>query len=160
MAKNITPMMFAVCVLVAVSCGASPTAPAQILPVTAIASFDEDGGTFAAEAMLAIRDLATWQNLWTQLNTGRLPQLPLPAVDFTTEMLVVAAMGVKPTTGFQISVAGANEQQGRVTVDILETIPGLCVTGQVLTAPVVVSKLPLRPSAVAFSVTRKVRDCG
>jgi PrcB C-terminal len=160
MAKNIAPMMFAVCVLVAVSCGASPTAPAQTLPVTAIASFDADGGTFAAETMLAIRDLPTWQNLWTQLNTGRVPQLPLPTVDFTTEMLAVVAMGVKPTTGFQVSVAGASEQQGRVTVDVLETSPGLCVTGQVLTAPVIVSKLPVRPGPVTFKVTRRIVDCG
>jgi hypothetical protein len=148
------------CAAVGISCGGSPAAPAQTLAVTTVASFDLDGGAFAGETTLAIRDQPTWQNLWSQLNTGRVPLLPLPSIDFTTEMIVVAAMGVKPTAGYQVSIASATEQAGSVSVTVVETTPGLCAVAQGLTAPVVVAKLPLRRGPVTFSVTQQVRNCG
>jgi len=156
---NPGPLPFAICVVLALSCGGSPAAPAQALQVTSVASFNTDGGAFPMETTLAIRDQATWQHLWAQLNSTRIPAPALPSIDFTTEMLVVAAMGPKPTGGYQIAINGATEQGGTVTVSVTATSPGSCMVAQVLTSPVAVSKLPLRSGEVTFSIVRQVKNC-
>src|SRR3954467_15172842 len=44
-------------------------------------------------AQLVVRDATTWQAIWTQINLHYSPLPPLPAVDFSREMIVVVALG-------------------------------------------------------------------
>ena len=54
---------------------------------------------------LVVRDRATWLDLWKRIYRvdTRLGEYPkLPEVDFSREMLVVAALGQQPTSGYSI----------------------------------------------------------
>jgi hypothetical protein len=50
---------------------------------------------------LVVRDRDTWVQVWNRINLpSKSP--PLPEIDFTREMLVVAAMGWRPSSGYRI----------------------------------------------------------
>src|SRR4051794_4173268 len=53
---------------------------------------------------LVVSDADTWAKLWKQIVAGRQPAPPVPAVDFATSSLVVAAMGMQPTGGYLIRI--------------------------------------------------------
>jgi hypothetical protein len=51
-----------------------------------------------------LSDPASWAAVWAQLTFGTQPQTPLPSVDFDTERVLVAALGTRPTGGYDIRV--------------------------------------------------------
>ena len=135
------------------------TVPAP-LTVTAVATLNAPDGLFDAAAQQVVRDQAAWQALWTPLHVNASPAPPLPAVDFTRDMVVVAAMGTKSHGGYKIAITAAAEDAGKVTVEVTETSPGArCMNAMMMTSPVVVAKLPRRAGDVTFNVVRKIVDC-
>ena len=52
---------------------------------------------------LAILDTADWSAIWKRM-VGTSSTAPLPAVDFSREMLLVVGMGQAPCMGYQINV--------------------------------------------------------
>ncbi|HKW01413.1 MAG TPA: erythromycin esterase family protein [Vicinamibacterales bacterium] len=130
------------------------------LTVTQIASLNAPDGVFDDAAQQVVRDQPAWQALWTRLNSNASPAPTLPAVDFTKDMLVVAAMGMKGHGGYKVAITGAAENAGKVTVEVTETSPGArCMNAMMMSSPVVIAKLPRRAGDVAFTVVRKVVDC-
>ena len=135
------------------------TVPAP-LTVTAVATLNAPDGLFDAAAQQVVRDQAAWQALWTRLHVNASPAPALPAVDFTRDMVVVAAMGTKSHGGYKIAITAAAEDAGKVTVEVTETSPGArCMNAMMMTSPVVVAKLPRRAGDVTFNVVRKIVDC-
>ena len=49
---------------------------------------------------LVVRDNATWQTVWTSIWRGMMPTPALPNVDFTKEMVIIAARGTRSTGGY------------------------------------------------------------
>jgi hypothetical protein len=145
---------------IALSCGGSPAAPGQSLSVTTLANFSAADGVFGTETLQVIRDQAAWQSLWSRMNSNHFPAPALPAVDFSAEMVVVAAVGGKPSGGFSVSVDSASERSGTVIVEVTMTSPGPnCIVAGLMTSPVATAKLPTRTGAVNFNVTRRVTNC-
>ena len=145
----------------ALSCAGSPTAPDQSLSVTPLANFNAADDVFGTENLQVVRDQTTWQSLWSRMNANHIPAPALPTVDFSTEMVVVAAAGGKPSGGFSVSVDSASERSGTVTVEVTMTSPGpTCIRAGILTSPVAVAKLPRRAGTVNFNVTRGIWNCG
>jgi hypothetical protein len=145
---------------IALSCGGSPAAPGQSLSVTTLANFSAADGVFGTETLQVIRDQAAWQSLWSRMNSNHFPTPTLPAVDFSAEMVVVAAVGGKPSGGFSVSVDSASERSGTVIVEVTMTSPGPnCIVAGLMTSPVATAKLPTRTGAVNFNVTRRVTNC-
>ena len=135
------------------------TVPAP-LTVTSVATLNAPDGLFDAAAQQVVRDQAAWQALWTRLHVNASPAPALPAVDFTRDMVVVAAMGMKSHGGYKIAITAAAEDAGKVTVEVTETSPGArCMNAMMMTSPVIVAKLPRRAGDVTFNVVRKVVDC-
>ena len=146
---------------IALSCGGSPAAPAQSLNVTMLANFSAVDSVFGTETLQVVRDQATWQSLWTKMSSNHVPAPALPAVDFSADMVIVAAVGVKPSGGFRVSVGSAREDSGAITVEVTMTSPGPnCIVSGILTSPVAVAKVPMRTGTVKFNVTRRVNNCG
>ena len=60
-----------------------------------------------------------FSDFWKQF-TARIPpengMPPLPAVDFSKEMVIVTAMGMRPTSGYWTVIDGACEMDGQVEV--------------------------------------------
>jgi hypothetical protein len=160
MAKATSAITLALCAAAGISCGGSPAAPAQPLNVTTLLNFNAAEKVFPAQTFQVVRDQATWQTLWAKLNADDSPPRALPAVDFSTDMVVVAAAGPEPTAGFRVSVDSASERAGAVTVEVTITSPGpTCGLLTIYTSPVATARLPTRAGPVNFDVTPQV-GCG
>ncbi|HEX6901733.1 MAG TPA: hypothetical protein VF789_18570 [Thermoanaerobaculia bacterium] len=118
-------------------------------------------GQSGGEIREAARDAAAWGSLWSRLREGAgdtLPEEP-PAVDFSREMVIAAAM---PTQGCvsRVTIQGISQRRGELLVDLLEAPPApncVCITSE---RPLHVVRLPRSPDPVRFEVTRGQTSCG
>jgi PrcB C-terminal len=117
---------------------------------------------FQTPARLLIKDAASWASAWDQIagHASLLP--PLPAVDFSTEMVIVLAMGSKPSSGYGIAItAVARDQTGALFVAATETSPAAkdCGLLTVITSPVDFVIIP-RSDANVSVVSQQAQSCG
>lgn len=111
-----------------------------------------------------IRTSAEWSALWAQLsrngpfNPG---PLPVPAVDFTTEMIVFVAMGTRSNGGYAIDIIGVSRSDDVIHVDVRSSSPGPnCITTQALTQPTHALVVPRTSDSVVFrDATPVLFDC-
>ena len=109
---------------------------------------------------LVIRDNATWQSVWTSMWRNVSPTPALPNVDFTREMLIVAALGSRSTGGYSIVVDSAVMTSGELTVWVGTSSPGpRCLTTQAFTAPVDIARIQRIDAPVAFVDVPTVVQC-
>ena len=70
---------------------------------------------------MVIRNRAEFNDLWQRL-TAPIPSgswvPPLPEIDFSQEMVIVSAMGLRPTSGYVTVIDGACEADGEVEIFI------------------------------------------
>jgi hypothetical protein len=93
------------------------------------------------------RTPAEWAALWKAHAAGR----PLPAVDFSREMVIAVFMGSRPTAGYAVEIVGAELRGGTLTIAYRETTPPTgAMTAQVLVAPYHLAAVPRHQGAVAF----------
>ncbi len=110
-----------------------------------------------------VRTAEEWAAAWAELGAGRSPTLPLPAVDFDTDMLIVAAMGTQSSGGYVIEVEGVAEGSapGSLHALLLETSPGpTCVTTMAITCPTAVVLVARHEGEVQFATRTVSDDCG
>ena len=107
-----------------------------------------------------VRDEPAWREAWSGIWRRHSPEPPLPQVDFAREMLVVAALGTRPTTGYSILIDSAFADGEGLLVQVRTIAPGpRCGTGQALTQPVDVARVPRTEGAVRFRDRPEVHDC-
>lgn len=109
---------------------------------------------------LVIRERAEFNELWKQLTRFGSYKPPPPQVDFSREMIVVAAMGQQPTSGYEIIIDGACEADNQLEVFVRSTNFLKC-GGQFMmaTAPVDIVRLPKTDLPVVFRETQVASDC-
>jgi hypothetical protein len=95
------------------------------------------------------RTAAEWAALYKQHE----PDKPLPAVDFSREIIVAVFIGSRPTGGYGVEIAGVGAgTDGAVTVRYRERRPaGDAITAQVITSPYVIAAVP-RPAAATTPI--------
>lgn len=121
---------------------------------TSVSGFDKP-------ARLVVRDAATWQATWTQIfRGGSVP--PLPAIDFSSEMVVVTALGSHSSGGFGILIDGASEvAAGGTAIAVRSISPGpTCGVTEAFTQPVDVARMARRDGPVSFIERSEVTNCG
>jgi hypothetical protein len=103
-----------------------------------------------------ILDANAWAQFWSQLGVGDRPE-----VDFSHELVIAVASGQQRSGGFSIAVERVTQQEGDLTVQVVETSPGPnCVTTSELTQPVEVVTIPLVKVRNSSFVERKATlDC-
>jgi hypothetical protein len=112
---------------------------------------------------LVIRDRDTWFDLWRHLyqhspSNGPYPELP--DIDFSREMLIVAAMGQQPSSGYAIFIDGAYEQDDQLEVVVKSVVNIKCGgSATVMTAPVDIVRLPNIGLPVVFREIKVEPDC-
>jgi hypothetical protein len=110
---------------------------------------------------LVVRDEAAWNALWRRIAAPVDPMPPVPQVDFASSMVVLAAMGVRPSTGYSISITGVFRESGRLYVEVLELSPGQdCVTGAALTAPLTAVLVPRGGDTPVYVEREETYSCG
>lgn len=157
-------MKVLICALLLTACS-SPTRPdeSQSLTLTRLRSgdlsFSYNSGITESQR-LVVRDQATWQQVWNDVYKFTFPAPALPAVDFTREMIVVAALGQRPTGGYSIFIDGATETATGVTVNVRSVSPGSsCAVTLALTNPVDIARVSRREAAVSFAETAATQNC-
>jgi hypothetical protein len=114
----------------------------------------------AEPQQLVVRDQAAWQEAWNAIWRHHVPRPPLPDVDFAREMIVVAALGTRPTGGYSVFLDSAWDGPDGIVVRIRAISPGSgCGVTLALTQPVDVARLLRREGAVVFSQQHEIQDC-
>lgn len=107
-----------------------------------------------------VRTADEWTAVWGSIAADRTPAPPAPEVDFERSMLVAVGLGVRPSGGYAVRVAGIEAGSGTLRVTVLELAPGAgCIATMALTAPVVVVRLDRDDAEVEFTETRRERAC-
>lgn len=164
---GITP---AVLLLFAVACNSSegPTTPSQALALsgdllpgtqvdTVLVHFNSGIGESAREV---IRTQEEWAQLWERAHGNVSPAPERPAVDLSEHILVVAAMGSRPTGGYAIAVDAVSRDGDDLFVRVEERSPASgCIVTQAVTSPLMVVRVPDAGGQVAFVEERVTFTC-
>jgi hypothetical protein len=104
-----------------------------------------------------LQDSAAFRELWDRATIGhRL----LPAVDFTREMVVVAAMGARSSTRQSIHIQSVRAEGTALQVRVLLVPLGSgCVAGDMETYPVDIVRAPREDRRVVTFVERIAEEC-
>ena len=115
---------------------------------------------------VVIRDHDAWRDMWKRIHSlnqgyGSVRELPpLPEIDFSEEMIVVAALGGRPSSGYAVIVDNAYQRDDRLEITVRTVSPGRgCMSLAVVTAPVDVVRLPKTERSVVFRETEIAHDC-
>jgi hypothetical protein len=141
---------FGVLMLSAV-CLAQPAAPPNKAPlprdgntVTILRQASSTTSPIMTRKFAALTDEATWKALWSKDGA------PV-AVDFTKEMVLLAATGQHNTGGFNIAITEVRETDQRITAFVTETSPGVdMMTIDMLTQPYTVAVITKSEKPVYF----------
>jgi PrcB C-terminal len=130
----------------------------RLAPTTA--SFAYSSG-LRMPSRTVVRTLTEWVATWAAIHQPRQPVPPLPAIDFTQEMILVVALGERPTGGYSIFVDQVFEADDRgIDVVVRSLRPAFgCVVTDAVTQPVDVARVPLREGPTRFWDRSEAREC-
>jgi hypothetical protein len=124
------------------------------------ASFSVFSG-FTDSARIVVRDSATWDETWRTLHRPFIPPPPVPPVNFSREMVIVAALGARPTEGYEIVFESAREDTSGIEVDVRVSEPARgCPVAAAVTQPVDLARIAATGRAIRFRQRNVVVPCG
>ncbi len=107
-----------------------------------------------------IAEQAGWDAWWDEITTHVMPKPPAPTIDFTTRMVIAAAMGEQRGGGYSIDVLEVSEASDDLYVVVQESIPGVqCITHDAITSPAVAVSVPRSAGRVLFVEREIVYPC-
>lgn len=143
-------------------CGRSPAQPPTAAdPRTVVTSatlapvhlLTQQASAYRDEAELVVRDAGTWRETWRALHGG-VAAAPAPSIDFSREMVIVVALGLRNTGGFSVKVDAVVAEGTGAVVRYTATSPGPeCITSQSTTAPLDVVRVPRAVGEIRFVPT-------
>lgn len=106
-----------------------------------------------------IRDAARWRAAWST-ELARYSALEVPAVDFSRQMVVVAAMGSIPSTGYDVFVDSVRTTKSDLLVYVRLVSPGGgCTVGAGETRPIDIVGVPQNAWPPRFVESSEVERC-
>ncbi|MEP6571468.1 MAG: protease complex subunit PrcB family protein [Gemmatimonadota bacterium] len=144
------------------ACGSDSTGPGQTLtppPSGTLTGSPEPAqrlgysffSGYSAPARLVVADVNALEDAWIEINQHITMVPSIPDVDFTQDLVVVAAMGSRSSGGFRITIDSARAAGQDVDVFVTTRSPATgCVTAAVQTSPVDVVSLARPAGAVVF----------
>jgi len=110
------------------------------------------------ELRLVIKSQEEFSSLWRRFIGPVPPEQgvpPFPEIDFSKEIVIIAAMGTRPTSGYWIFVDGACEVDGQVEVFVSNVEDTSCIGGLTsLTYPADAVRLPRTDLPIVFRETQ------
>ena len=157
------PLLSVTLALVALAaCGGTVVGPDTDVPFRTIG--DGYYGAYAQQGALVIRDASTWAEVLPKLDLrspGGGIGAPVPAIDFSKEMVIVVALGQRPSGGFSVRVQQILGTSSELVVKAAEERPGpTCAVTLAITRPLAVVALTNDPRPVRLEWTQAVHDCG
>lgn len=109
--------------------------------------FYDNSIAFGDSARIVVRDTTTWRATWLRATRSQPSPPPMPSIDFTREMVIVAAAGrMKPGDAIRVDSIGV---LGSTTVLAVRTIVA-CQAFPADAFPFVIVRVPRRDGAVQF----------
>jgi hypothetical protein len=108
-----------------------------------------------------IAEESEWAALWQAVHADASPTPPRPDVNLAEHVVIVAALGERPTGGFAIRIDSVRSTNGRREVFVTTTKPAhTCMTTQMLTQPVHVVAAPIVGGPTRFIEAETTKSCG
>ena len=104
------------------------------------------GQRFAAPRFEVITDAARFRQVFHNLHADQIPPPPAPVIDFERALVILVAMGQRPTAGYRVEIDQV-EQQGealQVSVRYEKPLPQ-SYHAAVVTQPFVLAQAPKTP---------------
>jgi hypothetical protein len=137
-----------------------PGVPVEVTRFPAETGIPTVWSGIGAPATIVVRGEATWESAWEAIWSDHQPIPPRPEVDFSRHVVLIAALGAQPSTGYGIRVEGATDRSSHVDVHVVRTEPGRrCGVGHAITNPLDAVLLPATVDRVQLRETRSVHDC-
>jgi hypothetical protein len=107
-----------------------------------------------------LTDSAALDSAWALLYQGKTPLKARPVVDFTRSMVLLLALGSRPSTRFAIALDSVRQQRSGMAVYYTELEPGRgCVVGPAPTQPALLAELSRTSERVKFTRQTRRQDC-
>jgi hypothetical protein len=147
-------------------CGATVAEPdaaprqAVVLQKHEVVLVENWNSGFEAPERLFITDAGAWAAAWQLIHRHQSDVPPLPAVDFARDVVILAAMGPRPTGGFRVTVDAVHAHGGVLYATVIERSPGAgCGTFQAITSPVHAVRVPRDGTSARFVINRQTVNC-
>jgi hypothetical protein len=115
---------------------------------------------FIDKTFVLVRGQAQWGNIWTTIHKNRRPVPEPPALDFARQMVLVAALGRRPTSGYRIELGDVSVENEVIRATVLIDEPGRgCIVSQGMTSPLDLLLLPVVPGELEIREQVKSTDC-
>lgn len=112
---------------------------ASTSPLVATRLYASDHSPQAESSRLVVRDSATFASTWSQLTQS---ETPAPSVDFSHDIVLVAAMGTQRTGGYAIGIDTVTLGNDSLVAIVRLHQPGAgCMLAQMLTDPVAIVRV-------------------
>lgn len=107
-----------------------------------------------------VRDSLLWRELWARINQPFLPVPPLPSIDFRREMIVVAALGARPSAGYDVVIEGVEQDSAGIEIALRRQSPAPgCPVAASMTQPLDLARIPASDHPVRFRERTVVIPC-
>lgn len=132
---------------------------AQNLPIDTIETL---GGKIWEPTRRIIDERSVWERLWKRAYESRWPTPELPEVDFDHSVVLVAAMGQKPTGGYDITIERVARRSDTLYARIREVFPSKdCGVTTSFTYPWQAVRVPVSDVEVLVTVEQDLTGkCG
>ncbi len=124
------------------------------------ASFSVFSG-FTDSARFVVRDSGAWREAWRTIHRPFIPPPPVPAIDFSREMVIVAALGTRSSEGYEVVFENVREDTAGIEIAVRVNEPARgCPVSAVLTQPIDLARIPASARPVRFRQRNVVVPCG
>lgn len=140
----------------------TPSTSAVPVPFATVIQIAVPGQT-GKQVQVAVRDADTWKTVWSDLRKGSALAADPPAVDFETEMVIVAAMetqGCVARVTFRSITRTTGRTNDKAAVDVLEEPPATNCRCFASSRPIHVVRLQRIPGDITFTTSRGEMPCG
>jgi hypothetical protein len=112
------------------------------------------------KVQVVVRDSANWAKLWADIIRTHSPKAPLPFVNFSRQMLIVASMGTRSSGGYAVWIDSISAAGDTLRIAVREQSPGpRCGTTAALTAPVAIARVERSELPALFTSIPVTSDC-
>jgi len=107
------------------------------------------------QGLFIARTAEEWARHWERMTKGRHPAPEIPSVDWSAEVVLVMILGMRPTTGYSVTIDHIVVGDQVLEVSVTEKSPG-GFGGRMVTMPVHAVAIPARDARDNLRLIQRV----
>ena len=133
--------------------------PMRRFPESVAATWRQHSGLQDSGVTL-VRDSRAWEGMWRALTASYSPVPALPVIDFSKEMVIVAALGERHTGAYAIKIEAILDRETYGEAHVRRTVPGRgCGVPGMRSAPADIVVVPRREWGVRTTIQDSEIHC-